>query len=151
MQNKPNSQPPKINATLPLAKSYDPNPPRPTRKNKPNQTQLVAAQPLAELDPPAKFPAHPIFQKVFPSVGTIRHPTRKMPNSVHSVNGLMPKSHCPPFRQIVYSCPCGESFLPFLRLPALIFCPLFSVPFVFSVAASSLRPVCHGTVKSPLK
>ncbi len=48
MQNKPNSQKDKINATLFVAKDYDNKPPRPTRKNKPNsnpiQTQFKPKQ-----------------------------------------------------------------------------------------------------------
>jgi len=39
LQNKPNSQSPKTTATSYAPKSYTNTPPRPTRKNKPNQTQ----------------------------------------------------------------------------------------------------------------
>jgi hypothetical protein len=39
MQNKPNPQNPKTNATTCFTKSYEHKPPHPARKNKPNQTQ----------------------------------------------------------------------------------------------------------------
>ena len=53
MQNKPNSRNLRIPTPPYDTKTYTNIPPNPAEKNKPNQTQLVAAQPLAELDPPA--------------------------------------------------------------------------------------------------
>jgi hypothetical protein len=50
MQNKPNSLNTEFNATLFATKLYRKNRPDRARKNKPNQTQLVAAKPLAKPD-----------------------------------------------------------------------------------------------------
>jgi hypothetical protein len=44
MQNKPNSRNDKTNATFFTAKDYENEPPRPTRKNKPNQSQFPCSQ-----------------------------------------------------------------------------------------------------------
>jgi len=44
-QNKPNPLNPRINTTSFPTTNYNKKSPRPTRKNKPNQTQLVAAKP----------------------------------------------------------------------------------------------------------
>jgi hypothetical protein len=45
MQNKPNFQNEEANATSYAAKTYKNKPPLPAQKNKPNQTQLIAAKP----------------------------------------------------------------------------------------------------------
>ena len=64
VQNKPNSENPRITATPATAKNCKQKPPLPSRKKqtqpvaaepmaKPDQTQFIAAKPLAKPDPPA--------------------------------------------------------------------------------------------------
>src|SRR4030042_2407410 len=53
MQNKPNSQNPRITTTPFTPTTYANIPPRAIQKNKPKQTQFIAAQPMAKPDPGA--------------------------------------------------------------------------------------------------
>ena len=76
MQNKPNSQNPKIPTTLFLARLYTNIPLCPTRKNKPNQTQF---RPYPDCQ------SCPNFARILPpSKHDIRHTTSEIRDTLHA-------------------------------------------------------------------
>ncbi|MBN2271522.1 MAG: hypothetical protein JXN61_12970, partial [Sedimentisphaerales bacterium] len=81
MQNKPNLQTHKITPTSFAAKNYDKKPRRRNRKNKPNQTQLIAPKPPPKPDQNQTCIGEPCVEPDYPPPIAARHPTYDIRNT----------------------------------------------------------------------
>jgi len=111
MQNKPNSQKPKTNATSYARKTYTNIPPLSTRKNKPKQTQSIAAKPAPASAKPYAKPEQ--TQLVAAKPVAKPDPVSRMQYPVSSILGVRNTKYDIPhptyeIRDTLHACPMGE-------------------------------------------